>query len=150
MESVPGAYVQYTFNLNDQLMLMGGIRGDYSSEYGFFVHRVHTSSIIRMSICIFVCLPVRDTVPIMYWRRITISWQAAVKCKIAPHLDQEEAWNYGASVSTYIPVFGKTLNVNAEYYYTDFLKQVVVDMDSNPQKWPFIIWMDVLIRMCSK
>ena len=36
-ESVPGAYVQYTFNLTDQLMLMGGIRGDYSSEHGFFV-----------------------------------------------------------------------------------------------------------------
>ena len=57
--------------------------------------------------------------------------------KIAPHLDQEEAWNYGASVSAYIPVFGKTLNVNAEYYYTDFLKQVVVDMDSNPHEVAF-------------
>ena len=41
---------------------------------------------------------------------------------IADNLKQEEAWNYGASVSTYIPIFGKTLNVNAEYYYTDFLK----------------------------
>ena len=49
----------------------------------------------------------------------------------------EEAWNYGASVSTYVPVFGKTLNINAEYYYTDFLKQVVVDMDSNPHEVAF-------------
>lgn len=29
-------------------------------------------------------------------------------------------------------MFGKTLNLNAEYYYTDFLKQVVVDMDTDP------------------
>ena len=36
-ESVPGAYVQYTYNLEDKLMLMGGIRGDYSSMHGFFV-----------------------------------------------------------------------------------------------------------------
>ena len=43
----------------------------------------------------------------------------------------------GASVSTYIPVFGRTLNVNAEYYYTDFRKQVVVDMDSNPHEVAF-------------
>ena len=50
----------------------------------------------------------------------------------------EEAWNLGASVSTYIPVFGKTLNVNAEYYYTDFRKQVVVDMDSNPHEVAFL------------
>ena len=36
-ESVPGAYVQYTYNLEDKLILMGGIRGDYSSMHGFFV-----------------------------------------------------------------------------------------------------------------
>ena len=59
------------------------------------------------------------------------------KVKIAGHLDQEEAWNYGASVSTYIPLFGKTLNINAEYYYTDFQKQVVVDMDTNPHEVSF-------------
>lgn len=36
-EAVPGAYVQYTLNLNDQWMLMAGLRGDYSSKHGFFV-----------------------------------------------------------------------------------------------------------------
>lgn len=46
--------------------------------------------------------------------------------------------------------FGKTLNVNAEYYYTDFLQQVVVDMDSNPHEVAFTIWMGVLIRMYSR
>ena len=51
---------------------------------------------------------------------------------IAKRLDQDEAWNYGASTSAYIPLFGKTLNLNAEYYYTDFSKQVVVDMDTDP------------------
>lgn len=29
-------------------------------------------------------------------------------------------------------LFGKTLNLNAEFYYTDFRKQVVVDMDTDP------------------
>ena len=43
--------------------------------------------------------------------------------------DRDEAWNYGASTSAYIPLFGKTLNLNAEYYYTDFSKQVVVSED---------------------
>lgn len=59
------------------------------------------------------------------------------KVSIADHLDQEEAWNYGASISGYIPLFGKTLNLNLEYYYTDFLKQVVVDMDTNPHEVAF-------------
>lgn len=59
------------------------------------------------------------------------------KVRIAGDLDQEEAWNYGASISSYIPLFGKTLNLNAEYYYTDFLKQVVVDMDTDPHEIAF-------------
>ena len=36
-EAVPGAYVQYTLNLNDKWMVMAGLRGDYSNEHGFFV-----------------------------------------------------------------------------------------------------------------
>lgn len=73
----------------------------------------------------------------MYLQKIIICLPVASKVKIAGHLDQEEAWNYGASVSTYIPLFGKTLNINAEYYYTDFQKQVVVDMDTNPHEVSF-------------
>ena len=30
-EVVPGAYVQYTFNLNDKLILLAGVRADYST-----------------------------------------------------------------------------------------------------------------------
>ena len=136
-ESVPGAYVQYTFNLNDQLMLMGGIRGDYSSEHGFFVTpRAHVKYNPNEY------LHFRLSAGKGYRTNHVLAENnyllaSSRKMKIAPHLDQEEAWNYGASVSTYIPVFGKTLNVNAEYYYTDFLKQVVVDMDSNPHEVAF-------------
>lgn len=54
------------------------------------------------------------------------------KVKIDNDLDQEEAWNYGFSSSFYIPVFGKTLNVNTEYYYTDFRRQMIIDLDTDP------------------
>ena len=41
-EVVPGAYAQYTFNLNDKLILLAGVRADYSTLYDFFVTpRVH-------------------------------------------------------------------------------------------------------------
>ena len=56
---------------------------------------------------------------------------------IDPDLDMEEAWNYGVSAALYIPLFHKTLNLNLEYYYTDFLRQMVVDMDSNPHEVHF-------------
>jgi len=36
-EIVPGIFAEYTFNLNDKLIVLGGLRADYNSEYGAFV-----------------------------------------------------------------------------------------------------------------
>lgn len=131
-EAVPGAYVQYTLNLNDRWMLMAGLRGDYSNEHGFFVtpraHLKYTPNEyvnFRLS-----AGKGYRTNHVLAENNYLLS--SSRKVEIAKNLDMEEAWNYGASVSAYIPLFGKTLNINAEYYYTDFLNQVVVDMDSNP------------------
>lgn len=136
-ESVPGAYVQYTYNLEDKLMLMGGIRGDYSSMHGFFVTpRAH----VKYNPNEFINF--RLSAGKGYRTNYVLAENnyllaSSRKVKIAGDLDQEEAWNYGASISSYIPLFGKTLNLNAEYYYTDFLKQVVVDMDTDPHEIAF-------------
>lgn len=136
-ESVPGAYVQYTYNLEDKLILMGGIRGDYSSMHGFFVTpRAH----VKYNPNEFVNFRLSAgkgyrTNHVLAENNYLLA--SSRKVRIAGDLDQEEAWNYGASISSYIPLFGKTLNLNAEYYYTDFLKQVVVDMDTDPHKIAF-------------
>ena len=136
-EAVPGVYVQYTLNLNDQWMLMAGLRGDYSSKHGFFVTpRAH----LKYNPNDYVHFRLSAgkgyrTNHVLAENNYLLS--SSRKVEIAKNLDMEEAWNLGASVSTYIPVFGKTLNVNAEYYYTDFRKQVVVDMDSNPHEVAF-------------
>lgn len=136
-ESVPGAYAQYTLNLNDQWMLMAGLRGDYSSEHGFFVTpRAH----VKYNPNDYVHFRVSAgkgyrSNHVLAENNYLLS--SSRKVNIAENLKQEEAWNYGASVSTYIPLFDKTLNVNAEYYYTDFLNQVVVDMDTNAHEVAF-------------
>lgn len=136
-ESVPGAYVQYTYNLEDKLILMGGIRGDYSSMHGFFVTpRAH----VKYNPNEFVNFRLSAgkgyrTNHVLAENNYLLA--SSRKVKIAGDLDQEEAWNYGASISSYIPLLGKTLNLNAEYYYTDFLKQVVVDMDTDPHEIAF-------------
>lgn len=136
-ESVQGAYVQYTYNLEDKLILMGGIRGDYSSMHGFFVTpRAH----VKYNPNEFVNFRLSAgkgyrTNHVLAENNYLLA--SSRKVRIAGDLDQEEAWNYGASISSYIPLFGKTLNLNAEYYYTDFLKQVVVDMDTDPHEIAF-------------
>lgn len=136
-ESVGGAYAQYTFNLDNKFVLMAGLRGDHSSEYGFFVTpRAH----IKYNPNDFVHFRLSAgkgyrTNHVLAENNYLMA--SSRKVSIADHLDQEEAWNYGASISGYIPLFGKTLNLNLEYYYTDFLKQVVVDMDTNPHEVAF-------------
>lgn len=136
-EAVSGAYAQYTLNLNEKWMFMAGLRGDYSTEYGFFVTpRAH----LKYNPNEYVHFRLSAgkgyrTNHVLAENNYLLS--SSRKVEIAKNLDMEEAWNYGASVSTYIPIFGKTLNVNAEYYYTDFRKQVVTDMDSNPHEVSF-------------
>ena len=116
---------------------MAGLRGDHSSEYGFLVTpRAH----IKYNPNDFVHFRLSAgkgyrTNHVLAENNYLMA--SSRKVSIADHLDQEEAWNYGASISGYIPLFGKTLNLNLEYYYTDFLKQVVVDMDTNPHEVAF-------------
>lgn len=136
-ESVPGAYVQYTYNLNEKLVVMGGLRGDYSSLYHFFViPRMHVkynpNEIVNFRLS--AGKGYRSTHPLAENNYLLAS---ARKVVIDQDLDQEEAWNYGASILSYIPLFGKTLNLSAEYYYTDFKNQLVVDLDSDPHQVQF-------------
>lgn len=136
-ESVGGAYAQYTFHWQDKLTVMAGLRGDYSSLYDFFVTpRAHVKYAPNEYVNFRVSAGkgYRTNHVLAENNFLMASSRQIV---IAPDLEQEEAWNYGASVSTYLPVCGKTLNVNAEFYYTDFLRQVVVDMDSDPHQVVF-------------
>lgn len=136
-EVVPGAYAQYTYNLNDKFILLAGLRADYSSLYDFFVTpRLH----IKYNP--FDWFHVRAsagkgfrTANVLAENNYLLS--SSRKMNIAADLDQEEAWNTGVNLSFYIPLFGKELTLNGEWYYTDFQKQVVVDMDSDPHAVSF-------------
>ena len=136
-ENVTGAYLQYTLNLNDQWLFMAGIRGDHSNEHGFFVTpRTH----LKYSPNEYVNF--RISAGKGYRNHHVLAennylLSSGRKINIAEDLNMEEAWNYGASIASHIPLFGKTLNLNLEYYYTDFRNQVVMDMDSHPHEISF-------------
>lgn len=132
-ETVPGAYAQYTFNLNDKLILLAGIRGDYSSlhENFFVTPRVH------LKYNPFDWFHIRASAGKGYRTANVLTennylLSSSRKMIIDNELDQEEAWNTGLNFSFYIPIGGKDLTINAEWYHTDFEKQVVVDVDSDP------------------
>lgn len=130
-ETVPGLYAQYTLTLSDKLTAMAGFRADHSSIYGtFYTPRFH----VRYAPS--ALLSVRLSAGKGYRTPRAIAENsyllASGRTLTVDKLKQEEAWNYGASVALNIPVAGRTLRVNAEYYYTDFTEQAVTDYDSDP------------------
>lgn len=136
-ETVSGAYLQYTYNLNDKLIILAGLRGDYSTLYKFFVTpRLHVkyNPVEWLHIRGSVGKGFR-TPNVLAENNFLLS--SSRQINIADQLDQEEAWNTGLNLSFYIPVAGKDLTINGEWYYTNFIKQVVVDVDSDPHAVSF-------------
>lgn len=139
-ESVPGAYVQYTYTPVDKLVLMGGVRADYSSMHGLFVtprFHIRYSPVSAVSIRLSAGKGYRTHGILTENNHLLASGR---KMLIHPETDnlQEESWNYGLSAGFDIPISdGKKLELNAEYYYTDFDKRVVIDMDRHPHELHF-------------
>lgn len=131
-ETVPGAYVQYTYNLNDWLILMGGLRIDHSSVYGTFATpRFHLKYApnSRMSFRLSAGNGRRTVHALADYNYLLASGRAFQQ----DNLKQEEAWNYGASANFKLPLFGHILDLSADYYYTHFIRQTLVDMDEDIQ-----------------
>jgi outer membrane receptor for ferrienterochelin and colicin len=129
-ETTPGAYAQYTYTLSDRLTAMAGVRVDHSSIYGtFFTPRVHVkwSPIDALSFRASAGKGYRTVHALAENNNLMASGRKLV----IDNLDQEAAWNYGVSASLTLPVNDHPLVINAEYYYTDFLRQAIVDYDSN-------------------
>lgn len=129
-ETTPGAYAQYTYTLGTKLTAMAGVRLDHSSIYGtFFTPRFHVkySPIDAVSIRLSAGKGYRSVLGLAEYNYLLASGREFLI--MDDRLKQEEAWNYGVSTAFYIPMFGKTLKLNAEYYYTDFQNQAVVDYD---------------------
>ena len=132
-ETTPGAYAQYTYTLGTKLTAMAGVRFDHSSLYGnFFTPRFHVkySPVDAISIRLSAGKGYRTVFGMAEYNYLLASGRSL---NISKGLKQEEAWNYGLSTAFYIPMFGKTLKLNAEYYYTDFRNQAVVDYDANKE-----------------
>lgn len=129
-ETTPGAYAQYTYTLGTQLAAMAGIRLDHSSIYGtFFTPRFHVkyTPADAISIRLSAGKGYRTVFAMAEYNYLLASGRTLQLANDG--LRQEEAWNYGVSTAFYIPLAGKTLKLNAEYYYTDFKNQAVVDYD---------------------
>ena len=130
-ETTPGIYAQYTYNLNDKVVAMAGLRADHSSRYGTFVTpRFHLK--LTPNEIVSLRLSVGKGYRTVWALAENNYLLASGRQLVIDDLKQEQAWNSGISSSFYIPILGKTLKLNAEYYHTHFNRQAVIDYDSNP------------------
>lgn len=133
IEAVSGAYAQYTFNLGTRLLLMGGIRYDYSSVFGaMFTPRFHGRWNIAEALTLHGSVGRGYRAPhVMAENNYLLA--SSRRVIIDTDLKQEEAWNYGFGLGSTIYIANKALSLNADYYYTDFRNQTLIDLDSDPQ-----------------
>ena len=131
-ETTPGVYAQYTYKIGERLTVMGGVRWDYSSLWGSFVTpRMH----VKYSPSGIVTL--RGSVGKGYRTPHILAENsyllASNRQLVINSARQERAWNCGLNAALRIPIGERTLELNAEYYYTHFAQQAVIDYDTAPQ-----------------
>lgn len=131
-ETVPGAYLQYTLNVGHKLTAMAGLRADHSSIYGTFWTPRFNLKYMPADIVTFRLSAGKGYRTVHALAENSFLLASGRQLNIS-NLDQEAAWNYGANAAFLIPLFGKTLKLNTEYYYTRFDRQAVIDYDSDPK-----------------
>lgn len=130
-ETTTGAYAQYTYKVDDQLSVMAGLRADYSDLYErwFVTPRLHAkySPTEWFTLRASAGKGYRTPHPVAENVTMLISGRELFTDFSLLEPVQEEAWNYGLSASLTLPIAGRDLDLNAEYYYTDFLHQLVIE-----------------------
>ena len=134
LEYTPGAFAQYTYNPSYIFTAMAGLRADYSSLYDrtYVTPRLHMKWVPTdwMTLRASTGKGYRTPHALAEHHYLLTSGRTLVDSVTR----QEEAWNSGISMAFYIPAGARTVTLNAEYYYTDFINQVVVDYDSDPTR----------------
>lgn len=137
-ENTVGGYAQYTFNLNNRLIAMAGVRVDNSSLHGtFFTPRAHVKWQIAdwMNLKLSAGRGFRTVHPyaenyalLASGRQLSVySGDIGEAPQENKFFMQEKSWNMGAALGFDIPLGNRNMKLNAEYFYTTFQNQMVID-----------------------
>lgn len=132
IERVPGVYAQYTYTLSTRLIAMAGVRLDRSNLSGtMFTPRMHLkwTPIDALTFHASTGRGFRTPHVMADYAYLLASSRQIV---VDPEIRREEGWVSGAGINALIPLGSRTLAFNAEYYYSRFNGQVVLDIDTDP------------------
>ena len=137
VESVPGVFMQYTYTDSAKMTLLAGVRYDFYRNHGAqFTPRLH----LRYEITPHITLRASAgkgyrTVHVLAENMYFLS--SSRQMVIADNLDIEEAWNAGINMTGYLHIGKRELRITGEAYRTSFVKQIVIDLDSDIDRVSF-------------
>jgi outer membrane receptor for ferrienterochelin and colicins len=133
-ESIPGAFFEYTYSYLDKLTFIAGMRVDHHNKSGLFVtpranlrYQITETTVLRLSggLGYRSANIISENLSLLASQRILV---------VKETLNQEKAANYGISFMKEFRLFKRTAEFDLDLYRTDFINQVVVDIDTDPTK----------------
>lgn len=142
IESVPGVYAEYTYKLNEKFSAVAGLRADYHNAYGFFATpRLHVRYAPNIKTVLRASAGrgqrtaniIAENMGLLASSR---QWEIiGGDNSDKPYgLEAEVAWNMGANITRDFELFYREGKISADFYYTTFENQIVVDRDFSPQQ----------------
>ncbi|MVM30178.1 TonB-dependent receptor plug domain-containing protein [Spirosoma sp. HMF4905] len=128
-ESVPGAFVEYTYTYPEKLILVLGGRVDFHNLFGTqFTPRAHLKYSFNQNLAVRVSAGrgFRAANPFAENFGYLVSSRAVFLNKA---LQPESSWNYGLSITQDFNLLGKKASLVVDYHRTDFQNQLIVDIE---------------------
>ncbi|MBI1224244.1 MAG: TonB-dependent receptor [Bacteroidetes bacterium] len=133
-EAMPGVFGEYNFT-RDKFGLIAGLRFDHHNRYGFFAtprlnmkYNFNDNTILRLSggRGVRTAQILSENMAVMASNRQFVVDQSQLKI--------EDAWNAGLNFTKNFKIAGKSASLVADLYRTQFVNQVVMDMESEQGK----------------
>ncbi|NBC83771.1 MAG: TonB-dependent receptor [Bacteroidetes bacterium] len=143
-EIIPGAFFEYTYSYQEVFDAVAGIRADYHNLYGTFTTpRLHLryapaeKSVIRASVGrgLRTANIIAENIGLLASSREFIIESNDEDLPFG--LEPEIAWNYGLNFTQKFRLDYREGSIALDFYRTDFMNQVVVDLDQNTRQAMF-------------
>ena len=131
IEHVPGVFGEYVFNDDHHWTVIAGFRADYNSYYQkmLYTPRLHVRFKTHDELTLRASAGKGYRSPNVLAENSTMfASSRAIRFLDTPKM--EEAWNYGVNLSKCFDIEWRELTVNADFYRTDFVNQIVLDRDA--------------------
>ncbi len=132
IEHVPGAFAEYVFNDEHHWSIIAGFRADYNSYYQrmLYTPRLHVRFKTHDELAIRASAGKGYRSPNVIAENSTMfSSSRWIHFLETPRM--EEAWNYGINLTKGFDIGWRELTIQADFYRTDFVNQIVMDRDAD-------------------